>query len=48
VIAEDKTELLRVAHRLMDLDLQSLRTLSDSLQTIMDLQENPEDAQRES
>jgi hypothetical protein len=48
VISEDKTELLRVAHRLMDLDLQSLRTLSDSLQTIMDLQENPEDAQRES
>jgi len=48
VIAEDRTDLLRAASQLMDLDRQSLRALADALQTIMNLQDNPEDAHPES
>lgn len=42
VIAEGRTELLRTASRLKDLDHHSLRALSEALQTILTMRGNPE------
>ena len=47
VIAEGRTELLRAANRLKDLDHHSLRALSEALQTILNMRGSPENDQPE-